>query len=95
MKNKVIFYPEKVKNEVRMLYIFLKKFTFWEDEESFSIVVFSLGVRGGDRSFTSGGSSRYSAGIEKESQVIKPKSTVSWGEEIMMEGADIKLKKLI
>lgn len=79
MKNKVIFYPERVKIKVYMLYIFLKIFTFREDKEGFSILVFSLGVKGGDRSLISGGSSRYSAGIEKEIQIIKLRSTISRG----------------
>lgn len=76
------------------IYIFLKTFTFLEDE-GFSILVFSFGDKGGDRSFTSGGSSWYSAGIEKDIQVITLRSTVPWVKKAMMGGADMKLKKLI
>lgn len=59
MKNKAVFYPERMKKiKVPMGYIqmFLKTFTFLEDE-GFPILVFPLGDKGGDRSFTSGGSS--------------------------------------
>lgn len=85
MKDKVIFYPERVKIKVHMLYIFLKTFTFWEDKEGFSILVFSLGVKGRDRFLISGGSSRYSAGIEKEIQAIKLRSSISWREKQQWE----------
>lgn len=94
MKNKVIFYPERVKIKVYVQYLFLKTFTFWGAEEGFSILVFSVGVKGGDRSFISGGSSWYSAGIEKEAHVIKWRSIVH-AEKQRWEGADMKLRRLV
>lgn len=79
MKDDIIFYPrEKIK--VHMQSTFLKTLTFWGAEEGFSTLVFSFGVRGGDRSFISGGSSWYNAGIEQGMHVIKLRSTDPGGE---------------
>lgn len=66
-----------------MEYIVLQTFTFCGAEKAFSILAFSLGVKGGDRSFTSGGCSRYSAGIEQRIHAIKSMSTVPRGKTAM------------
>ena len=73
MKNEVIFYLERVKIKVHMQSI-LKTPTFWR-AEGFSVLVFPFGVKGGDRSFISGGNSWYNAGIEQGIHVIKLRST--------------------
>lgn len=96
MKDEVIFYPEREKIKVHMQSVFLKTFTFWGAEEGFSTLVFSFGVRGGDRSFISGGSSWYNAGIEQGMHVIKLRSPDP-AVEIDSDGerAGMKLKILL
>lgn len=58
----------------------MKIFIFWGVEEGFFILVFFVGVKGGDRFFIFGGSFWYSVGIEKEVYVIKWRSIV-YGEK--------------
>lgn len=75
--------------KVHMQHILLKTFTFW-GAEGFSVLVFSLRVKEGDRSFISGGSSWYNAEIEKEINVI---NAINVGGMTMMEGSRYKIKR--
>lgn len=63
MENNV--YRKRVKNQKYKGKIFLKMFTFWE-AEVFSVLFFSLGLKGGDLSLIFGGSSWYSAGMKQD-----------------------------
>lgn len=62
--------------------------TFWE-AANFSALIFSLGVKGGDRNFTSGGDSRYSAGIKTRIHTIKSRVLYCSTREQLRWGTDI------